>query len=73
MWKINLYLNRWEISTLMIVPAMVAVLYLWIGIFNPPIEVARYALRCIVATSLGLSMHVAYCVRRLLGKGGRRV
>lgn len=73
LWRINSYLNRWEINTLMVIPFMLAVLYLWIGIFNPQIEVARYALRCVVATSLGLSMHVSYCVRRLLGKGGRRV
>lgn len=73
LWRINFYLNRWEINSLMIIPIMIAVLYLWIGIFNPSIELARYALRYVVATSLGLSMHVVYCVSRLLRKGGKHL
>jgi hypothetical protein len=70
MIRINLFVKRWELTSLMMIPVLIILLYLWIGIFNPQVEVARLGLRYCIATSLGLSMHVVYCVSKRLRNGG---
>lgn len=72
LWRINFYLDRWEINSLMLIPMMIAVLYLWIGIFDPSIEMARLLLRLALITSMGLSSHVVYSVSKNLRKRGKR-
>lgn len=72
LWRINFYLDRWEINSLMIIPVMMATVYLWIGIFDPQIETARLMLRLVLVTSLGLSCHVVYSVSKNLRKRGKR-
>lgn len=71
LWRINFYVNRWEIESLMLIPAMIVLLYLWIGVFSPPIEIARLGLRCVLAASLGTGCHVVYAYSKFLRKGGR--
>lgn len=73
MRRINSFLNKWEISSLSVIPFLFMILYLWIGIFNPEIEFARYWLRCTIATSLGIGCYLSYSYSKLLRKGGKRV
>ena len=58
--RIRFILNLWEIEALMIIPIIVAGLYLWIGVGNPSIEAARLWLRFVLGTSLGIGMRVAF-------------
>lgn len=68
--RINIYVNRWELVSLMVIPIMLTVLYTWIGLTNPSIEMARIALRCVICSSLGITCRVVYSYSNLLRKGG---
>lgn len=73
LWRINSFLNRWEISSLSVIPFLFMILYLWIGIFNPEIESARYWLRCVIATSLGIGCYTSFSYSKALRRGGKLI
>lgn len=74
LWRINRFvIDRWEIESLMLIPIMIIILYSWIGLFEPSIESARFWLRCVIATSLGIGCHVSYTYSKFLRSGGKYV
>lgn len=71
--RINSFLGgAWEINSLMCIPVIFAVVYLYIGMVNPPIEVARSALRIAVSISLGIGCYIAYAYSRMLRQRGNK-
>ena len=70
--RINKTLNLWQVNSLMVIPILAIVVYLYIGVFSPPIEYARIAVRVLVSLSLAIGMHVLYSYSRILRKGGKR-
>lgn len=57
--RINMFLKMWEIRSLMLIPILICMLYLWIGSFEPSVELARLYLRLVLSFSLGLGMRVS--------------
>lgn len=70
--RIRYYVKMWELENLSIIPVMIAILYLWIGIFNPDIETSRLFLRTVIGLSLGIGCHVVSSYSKKLRKGGIR-
>lgn len=69
MRRINRKLDMWEITSLSLIPIFIAILYLWVGFFSPPIEDARMGIRIVLAISLTIALHVSISVRKNLEKG----
>jgi len=70
--RIRSFVKMWELENLSLIPILICMLYLWIGIFNPNLDVARLALRGVIGISLGISMHVVYSYSKKLRKGAIR-
>ena len=69
--RINKILNLWQINSLMVIPILTIVTYLYIVAFEPSIEIARIAVRVLISLSLTIGTHVLYSYSRLLRKGGK--
>lgn len=69
--RINNVLHLSQLDSLMIIPIVTILSYLYIGIFNPPIEIARLLSRILMSIALGIDAHVLYSYSRLIRKGGK--
>lgn len=63
--------GKWELNSMSLIPIIFAVVYLYIGIFNPPIETARNLSRIGISMSLGIGCYIAYAYSRMLRQRGK--
>ena len=71
LYRINKVLKLSQLDSLMIIPVMTILVYLYIGVVNPSIEVARILSRTLISIALGIDSHVLYSYSRLIRKGGK--
>lgn len=72
-WLYRIYkiTKSWILEMIMIIPSSIAILYTWIGFWNPAIEKARLGFRFVVAFALGIGIHIAYThAKSLFSKKG---
>ena len=71
--RINAFIGgAWELDSLMCIPIIFCLVYLYIGIYNPPIELARNVLRIGVSASLGIGCYIVYAYSRMLRRRGKK-
>ena len=70
---INKYYNKWEITSLYLIPLSIAASYIYIGLFNPTIELARTIVRILFPFCLGNSITVlSSVITTLIKRRGRK-
>ncbi len=72
LYKLNKEKKDWKIGSLSVIPITFIILYSWIIIFTPLIEVSRNVLRIIVISDMAISLHVvSEYLKELRRKGGK--
>lgn len=70
LYRININRDRWELKSLSIIPSLFFLIYLYIGMFEPPVEVARVLVRTSITTGLGVALSVSFRYLQSLRKRG---
>ncbi len=68
--RINAFVGgAWELNSLMCIPIIFIIVYSYIGVYDPPIELARNILRIGVSMSLGIACYIAYAYSKMIRRG----
>lgn len=73
LFKINIKINDWRLTSLCIIPASLILLYGWILLFSPLIENARLANRLVLISNMSVSIHVIAAYIKQYNKGGKQI
>ena len=71
--RINIKVNDWRLISLCLIPLSLILLYGWILLSSPLIEIVRWAMRFVLIFDMSVAIHVIAAYTKEYDKGGKQL